>query len=397
MLIFPSSRCLFRTLSVFLLLIGSGFNAFAVNPDPDLPPVEECKEEEEGECGEEGDPCARTTGSDYSYVKSFHWKLNTGKTLYRTTTTLIEVARLPPAASPMPTSRSMRGRSESVSLTMEYGTLMEKTVRTFFRPSGAFSVFLKIDKPLIDASLYTPQALSPLAVSNARVLYKTEAGYTHIGQILTDDALTDISVISSSSWRVRIWNRDSVNSTPVGGLYQIPDATVLPLNDLTFSNPDGDDSLGRLQMTRTVLVGNIPTTSTTLYTTSGGSLTSKEYEGTTIDEANLLRQTVTTRSGAGPKAWDYTLVREDSSISSELGVSGPLQVIRRTKEVYEDFSIGTAGGEAGFERLVQQIEGFASDAPLTTTRTYYSDPTNPFVHGRLKSLVRPDGYWEFYT
>ncbi|MGJ8634236.1 MAG: RHS repeat domain-containing protein [Luteolibacter sp.] len=121
----------------------------------------------------------------------------------------------------------------------------------------------------------------------------------------------------------------------------------------------------------------------------GDFLVSHKYE--TYQDFSPLRFYTSTSSGDAGSG-----TGSEGDLPSEESGSGNTQESNEGAYVITMYDLADEGGSTGARRMVELIEGYGSSSPRKITWSYHNDPSNSLVHSRLKSLIRPDGSWEYY-
>ena len=268
-------------------------------------------------------------------------------------------------------------------------------------PLSTKTEWLVISKNQISSELYNPFVLRYFP--NKNVSYIAEKGT--VRQVLTDDSFTLIEpivvpeedsgegIISDRhlGFRIKLWPRSALASTnKVDGAYLPPSSP--PIVEDYFRNPDFPEENNRLLFTKTDLRHpENPLVTTTLYDQSTPDLLiSNNYLGGDLSGTLLSRTTLNYLSrGPGPKDRTYELTTEEATLLAD-GSLGPLEVTSKVRKKFVDFS----RGEKTDQRLIEQIIDPGTDYEQATTWEYFQDANNSNIHGRLKSVRRPDGSWE---
>jgi RHS repeat-associated protein len=358
---------------LMLTLAQWGSAATVVNPEPAKVP------------GGGRTTCERSPGDSGSASSSIHWHANLGQSRWNRGTDNLGLFRVPAVEGSKGSMAGKVPRSFSAVSDQQYGgTLMGNRHQ--------FEVFLSSAN--ITAALATPAILEWYEGSDAQLI---KSGAV-LRQVLTDDCLTDIQPLAGGEgWRLRVWSREMItlSGSPV---YDLP--TENPMADITFSNPDHPADDGRLVI-KTVQEFGASGTRTIVerftQTSSPDRMVVETWQNA-ADAGSLLKKETLDYSDRGSKVWDYTLVRtvEEADLGADGTVGATLHLVGKTQEVYKDFSANGGSGLTGGQRLTSLTEGYGAGAPRTTTYTYYDMPSNPYKHGRLKSVERADGSWEYH-
>ncbi len=390
----PSHRLLLATTFLFSTALVQGTNHPGGGPGSGG-----CPTGGGGPCGSSGgnNGCGGTSGSSTGgagglIVESLAWQINVGLARYAKPSSLSSFSQgAYDMNGNLPTFKEIYGRYFSSS------------------PLQQIQISLELSQPQISATTFHPSALFLQSEALFETLKKpaVDGLPEYIHQILTDDAFALIDVLPSpeSGWRVRVWKRNAAPLTKSGGYYVTTNfVTKTPLTDVTFKRPDGSTANDVLLYIQKETIGVSGTRTITNEITqtldSNGkpaTVTTKLFSGEGTG-GSLLSQENLTYSARGAKAWDYTITREvlTSSVSAS-GTIGGLTLTAKTQENYDDFSTTVTGGNLGMKRLMSITEAYdvPGQSPQTTTHTYIDTPTNPSVHGRLQSSVRPDGSWVY--
>jgi RHS repeat-associated protein len=267
-------------------------------------------------------------------------------------------------------------------------------------------VILRLSQPRVSSATLHPSCLFLQSEAIYETLRKTAAnGTEYIHQILTDDAFTLIEQLTppETGWRLRVWKRDASVLSKSGGYYVTAGFTsqsVYPLTDVTFKDPatgNPEDKLLYIQVERTGSGTRIITSKISEETDNDGNQVDffRLYSGEGATGNPLSEEKLTYIRIPGAKQWDYTVIREVRTASTQ----GDLVLTAKSLENYDDFSTSSeTGGEQGMKRLVQKIDAYdiSGQSEQTTTYEYYMDTENPAKHGRLKSTNHPDGSWNFH-
>ena len=346
-----------------------------------------------GHNGSNNSPCSNNP----PYKKSIEWQIKVGHARYLKSITYSDMAK---------------------KVCDKFGNLTDtKEIYGRFFPSGPLqqtAITLQLSQPQISAQTFHPSCLFLESSALFELLAKPDVGGEFIHQILTDDTFTLIELLAptapavGSGFRVRIWRRDVANLERSGAYYATAGfEAVTPLSDVTFKRGATDDNTLLYIQKERLGVADAPKIITDEIVQTLDSygkpltVTSKLHDGEGTG-GTLLQQENIAYSARGARAWDYTLTRDVSTASVDAaGVIGgtPVQTAR-SQEVYADFSppASTAGGDQGMKRCISQTDAFGvpGQTPQTTTCEYYNLPTNPTIHGRLKSEIRPDGSWKYF-
>jgi len=231
-----------------------------------------------------------------------------------------------------------------------------------------------------------------------------------INQILTDDALTQVDKLTDG-FKIRVWNRERITlGAKVDGLYPEPPATDVPLTEVIFSKPAGATDDHELVITVSQTYGAITKTTTQHFnevisatTSKPETLTVSTYDGADITVGSkLLKIEKLTYFNRGAKAWDYDIEREIWMAQTVVDgtMTPPTQsasfLTQHDYEKYKDFSTSAAGGGEGSRRLLSNTTGYGTSEASETVYTYVENTSNSHVHGRLLSVTRPNGAWEYH-
>lgn len=228
---------------------------------------------------------------------------------------------------------------------------------------GLYPGLFHIKRATPDAAIYTPDAINygfDIDLNNEVI----RSGTT-LRQVLTEQALADLVVISAYKYEIRFYHAADAG-TKVGGVY-VPTGTAF--RTWTIEDPD----LG------------------------GGS----NYHVRVTDDA-----------GGTPAVHDYTWVPANQNWTL---VSGNLKEIGRKSETIgsqriETYWIKEVGGSDVFkqtttyetfawgeEKVAEAIDPDNLSGGRVTAWTYYDNVVSDGVnYSRLKSMTSPDGYWERY-
>ena len=281
-------------------------------------------------------------------------------------------------------------------------------------PHATQSDRIIISQSRVDSALYDPFVIR--FYPHPKASYVSEEGT--LRQVLTDDSLTvvepivDLNGTDANStipvgFRIKLWPRSALSTTrKVNGAYPLPE--VEPQTVEHFRNPDHPAQNNRLLLTSSDLSDPAtPLHTTTLYDQSDPKpLIVSTLRGEDLGGTLLRRQTLTYIS-RGPHANDRIFVRsvEEASLLTG-GALGPLQVVSTVREEYADFDptpepYAAPGGEDparqdwnNDQRLLRRIVDPYTAHEQVTTWEYFQDANNSNIHGRLKSVRRPDGNWE---
>lgn len=243
----------------------------------------------------------------------------------------------------------------------------------------------------IDADLYDPNIFSYLPLPGTEFIESNGA----LKQALTDSAFTDIEILIDG-FIVRSWSiEDLVDRTKVNNLYVIP--TTDPIKSTQFKNPDHPANSNRLVIHRMEnFSGSSPHYETKLYNqTNPDQLIVEHYSGQDLT-GDLMQRLTLNYVARGSRPWDYTYERIIERSTNVNGVIGSLVTVTHNREIYQDYSISTAGGDRNGKRLMSKITAYGTSEAQTSTYDYYLDPSNVYLNGRLKSKSNPDGSWEYW-
>jgi len=338
---------------------------------------------------------------------SLSWRLDLGLAEFHATGNLLSYSRAGVVQS-FSTSNITRGFQAVYNVYNSRGTLNRQSLHLVF------------DENIISAAIADPANLrfdSPQ--SKAEVIRQDDI----IRQVKTDSRLTDIQKLpDGSGYEVRSWAIAFIAPlTKTNDLYDIPD--VDPMHSHTFRNPDHPEDLNRVDYTQVEYIndGVRSTTRRFVGTFVPGSdpkipatFTIAAYQGTEAQGDKIRKEILTysdrgegTTSGpAGPgvrRFWDYNIEREifEASVDAD-GNVGELVKTTHRYEKYADFSVfpggdgPDTGGAAGASRLISRTEGYNTQDARENVYTYVHDPEKIFLHGRLQSIQRHDGSWEYY-
>ncbi|MFC4992846.1 RHS repeat domain-containing protein [Rubritalea tangerina] len=389
MKLFLNSTHLVRPSAVMALGISlfavSSQQLGAVNPKYD-PTEEVCPE-----CEEDGDSTSSPTKLN---TGSLHWKLKVGMSNLRKDGSFHDMARFEVAAG-------SRGSGDKSFSAMYRERFNDNAI-------GRTPVYLEIDAYNLQNDLSDPKHLEPHGTGDAEVIEKD--GF--VNQIVSDNAFTHVEKLSNG-FRVMVWNKSDITLVKSGALYVAPDpAEVVPVQDITFTKPEitsGTRVLTIVTKENFGTNGQLVRTDVVTEDPASDTLTKKTYDGEGSG-GTLLRKEHLIYTNRGAKAWDYTVERtvEEASLNAD-GTHGGLITVSHKKETYRDFTPpnthtvfgvpGTSGdkngGKVGYKRLVEEVIDPDGSA-LTTTTTYYEGTGNDYLDRRVKSIVRPDGSWEYY-
>ena len=276
------------------------------------------------------------------------------------------------------------------------------------------SLRLRLSSPIIDASLKDPSSMTIKANSNAKIIEVD--GY--IKQVLTDDAFTHVDKFTNG-FKIRLWNRREITLGKKNNrTYPVESISELPFVEITYSNPSSATDDSELLITSVKRYSASPQIITNHYkevlsTTTGRPirLTIKTYEG--LDTTGqLLKIEELAYSDRGAKTWDYSIERKIwTAKTTSAGIVNGIIVpailtapdqgddsflAQHDYEKYKDYSTTAAGGGKGTRRQISDITGYGTPTAKETRYTYIDSPENINTHGRLQSIVHPNGSWEFY-
>ena len=367
----------------------------AINPDGF--PTSDCVKCREG-----------ITGGWEVSSASFDWRINVG------------LARYPKPASYAGIGNIAYERNGNVPT---FGELVGRIFPA--SPLQQSQVPLRINQTRISSETFHPSCLTLDSEAFFERLPKSDADGDYLHQIVTDDAITQIDLLSGGlpagyltgpncgpGWQIRVWRRPVSLGDKDGNGYYVTTSLGTPLTNAVICRPQGalttdNNTLLFLLKETTGVEGSRTTTeiiSQTLGTTDGENsfdrpitVVSSLYDGAvtavpSTGDAPLSRE-ILIYSAHGAKKWDYTITRtvkvQPSPLPSSYSSSN-LITTAGSVEDYDDYSpVAPEGGEPGMKRLMSYI----SSGQTTTYDYYYSDPAVPFTHGRPKSVTRPDGSW----
>jgi YD repeat-containing protein len=364
---------------------------------------EECKP-----CPCDGQGCA--TGS-------FHWFFSIGKTTYKKPD-MLNVARK--AVNKGGGSRGM-GVSRVSERLMGQGAnerpgegavppTFDRAFKTSYRAddiTNQATISFEINALDLTASLLQISSLKMPRSTSSEVI---EQGGL-IRQVRTSNTLVDVIPLTVG-YRIKVYDRLSTGPKGSDGLYttlgaiSYRDAIIKTPNGAAFTNAidvifiDRKNAGGvRVDYHRFI---RDQATDTQIKETYAATLVA-DFHAPGSDPyqpvmGELVEREVATFSARGTKPYDYTLVAETSRITTtaEGPQYGVLKLVGRRLETYRDLTPGSQGGDAKYKRLVTTVDGYNTPQARATTYSWYEQPSNLMVHGRLKEKVSPGGFWEFY-
>lgn len=259
---------------------------------------------------------------------------------------------------------------------------------------------LTLERVTLDASVLLPSSLEILRTSTAEVIEKNGA----IRQVLTGDTLADV-VPLTVGYHVKVYDRNAKGAKDSQGLYTVSSSAV-PITEWIMRTPDGGtftDTVECVNVDRKNAGGVRVEVTRFSRDLQADTRTKASYAGSLDSSGNvavggLLETDVVTYSNRGSKPYDYTLVREVNRVTTTADGPqyGTLKLVSRRLEEYRDFTPATEGGQSSYKRLVREVEGYGSADERETRYAFYEDVSNLMLHGRLKTMVKPDGNWEIY-
>lgn len=226
------------------------------------------------------------------------------------------------------------------------------------------SSYLKIKAQVPSPDLSTPAGLGVSANGAFARLYATNAFSSAkvLRQVKGPNTLTDIVPESPYRYTVRFYNEFGACDA-ASGLYP-PSGS--PLSTILVENPDGGASFDRLRVTRN-------SSESWLFTYTPGTGAWELLSGV----ANALRKETLVKATNGVFRTETRLVQDAAN-----------KVLSETLSTYQTFPWG--------DELAQTVTDPAGLAK-TTTYTYYTNQTaDAGNYGKLRSVVYPEGRWEFY-
>lgn len=335
--------------------------------------------------------CDEKTGDSETETKSFYWSLNAGLARYTASNNYLDYARTGVSEGVRHGGDHLRSLSEVFNYYNGGGEINRQQIR------------LELSGATISSDLRNPANLTYNPNSSAEIIELS--GF--VNQVLTVDALTHVDN-TTDGFRIRIWNRESftLGAKNGSGLYPVP--TETPISDITFDKPSGTTGDHDLLVATVDNSGAISETITQHYqeVVAGSpaqptSMTIKTYEGSGTS-GDLLKIEKLTYSNRGSKVWDYHVERKiwKAHTAANGTITSPTEtapfLTLHNYEEYKDFSTSTQGGAKGAYRLTRKVVGEGIAGVGATVYTYIDSSTNTHLHGRLKTVTRPDGSWEYY-
>lgn len=262
-----------------------------------------------------------------------------------------------------------------------------------------FDVILQMETPEISAANLSPASIT----YNTGIAVETVKTGDTLRQMVTETTFVNI-LPQTVGFKVSVYDIAYKSAAKTAGLYTLT-AAIDPTYEVIMTTDDGGAYDGTLQMitidrrgsgSRVKFKRFITNTTTDVVTeeTYTGSLT-----GTNPTIGIKVEEVIATFSNRGAKPFDYTLVKETKRATVNPAANpiyGSLVTISKTLDQYQDFTIASSGGDSKYKRLLKHIDGYGSTEPRETVYTWYNLPSNEHIHGRLKSVVKPDRNWEYY-
>ena len=237
---------------------------------------------------------------------------------------------------------------------------------------GRSAEHISIRQQSLSANTYTPGALiySPPAQTSEVDVVRDANG--SLRQVKAPQAFADVVAINGSEFEIRFYAPANVGAK-VNGIYQL---TGQPYVTWKITNPD-PSTITKLRISKyeagqpqpvdqTEYVWDPAIDSWTMYTGWSQSTGYARIETKTVSypTATSRRESITVKEG-----------------------SSPFTVVSRRDKTYLSYPWG--------EELVQDVVD-PEGAALTTTYTYYEDPSFSQDHRyrKIKTIVFPDGSWE---
>jgi hypothetical protein len=349
------------------------------------------------------------TGSCSQVNASFEWSINLG------------LARYPKPATYAGIGATAYERDGSLPT---FGELIGRYFPS--TPLQQIQIPLRISQTRISLATFHPSCLILDSEALFERIPQSDAGGAFLHQIVTDDAITQIDLLSGGrpagypegtncgpGWQIRVWKRPTSLGDKDEDDYYVTTSLGTPLTNAVICRPQGkttndnDTLLFILMETTGAQSEDSRTTTQIIAQTLGTSTQSYSYDRPVGVVSSLYAGVVTTDPGStggaplsretlvygdhGAKKWDYTITRtvqvQPSPLPAPYG-STTLITTAESEEDYDDYSPASGGGEPGMKRLMS----FESSG-RTTEYEYFSEPTVPSTHGRPKSVTRPDGSW----
>ncbi|MBK1884429.1 RHS repeat-associated core domain-containing protein [Luteolibacter pohnpeiensis] len=374
--IFVNQSAFFGCAALCLALTGS------LIARPNVPGDEEVKDDPQ--------PCKKS-GDDSS---SFEWYLNVGSVFYSAPEDML--------------SSFVYGVTSGQKLGSQ-PLSMDQIVNRYYGggPLNRDGILLYIEVPSITSAVLDPSVLTCNTGSNMEILRDGDT----IRQLVTEDTFTIVED-AAVGFRVKVYDISRKSSATAGGYYTLTGSGE-PIYESIFTTDDGLAYTNTLQIVFIDHSGTSPRVEYKTYTTDAvvDTVIKKSYIGTwdagssTPSMGALVEETIATYTSRGSRPYDYTLVKETkrvdvtpSTTGSGVSYGSTLVTISKTLDQYEDMTIEVAGGDSRYKRLVKHIDGYDSQnaEPLETNYTWYDINSNPAIHGRIKTIIRPDKSWEYH-
>ena len=273
-------------------------------------------------------------------------------------------------------------------------------------------VTLEFEVPQLSTALYHPSILEIHNSGEFAVRKASHNGELYFHQVLTQTSFAQVDPLTTGTgFTIRSWKNLDGPPALNGNLYATP--TDSPLSVVKFEEPPqvaGEIGLYIYFTENFGAASSYRYVEHHAYNAIDDQLTVTTYANHDVGQSDKIikqevldydrEEVIIFNSVTDPefnlKKWTYLLTRVVKEAANDAnGVMGALKVVKRTRETYGDLSPSSTGGEYGMRRLVEKIDDFGG-ANLKTRYDYYYDPNNQLVHGKLKSVTRPDGSWTYH-
>ena len=237
---------------------------------------------------------------------------------------------------------------------------------------GRSAQHISISESVLSANSYTPGALiySPPADTTSVDVVRNANG--SLRQVKAPQAFADVVVINGSEYEIRYYDPANVGAK-VNGIYQ---PTGQPYVTWKITNPEPATTT-KLQIIK-YEAGQSQPVDKTEYAWDPAIDSWTMYTGWSQSTGYARIETKIVSYPTATSRRESFTVKEGSS---------PFTVVSRRDKTYLTYPWG--------EELVQEVED-PEGAALTTTYTYYEDPSFNEDHRyrKIKTIVFPDGSWE---
>lgn len=287
---------------------------------------------------------------------------------------------------------SEEGEADSVSYALSLGRVT--TVKDGVEKAAAFKFALHEQE--VRALLYARPSLAKVGAGQPKGAELigdngSTSSSAPVRQIVTQEALADLQPASGGSgYTLKLYARSQVGAKS-GGVYAVSGA---PVKTIVFRNPDGAASGNRFEVYSSDAIGAVPVTKTLRWSKTVDAANAsavqwklEQFSGDAQQAgAALVKRTVLHRMELGGSERTYTQTRTVETIGS----GGSLALVQKQAEKFAYYT-GTK------PVLLERRENPDGPNPVVTTRSYFTNSSDPVTYGKVQAVRTSGGAWKDYS